>query len=406
MNPYQILKVTPGVTLKELKTAWHARLKCFHPDKLGPASATEREAAEETTKLINWAYESISSALAQEPTMSNSPRTRHASVEALLTASGRIRKAFASVDFAEVLLDRLVHAQTGTHAAKKRFADAVSICDRTFRRVDDLLGHFSTISENVGLRLSEHLHATMLRRADEALSWVEIALDNGLKRQARSSERATPSVAKKLEAVAELYPPSSEQVVQAMVRLSEMIERELMHLGSETEQAQSALIEFHSAFRRGRQQLREVKNHSRTGRRSFVEVADAVNRANYITEIACMCAASESARARNAEERHFAANLKKDVEELTQRSIRLRERLSDIEVAIPEVEGQFEQVMVTWRGLLDSHKELAGSDQVSAAFAEVRAQLRGLPARVIAETERRFATRLDEARRGVSTLCV
>ena len=228
--------------------------------------------------------------------MSNSPRTRNASVEALLTASGRIRKAFASVDFAEGLLDRLVHAQTGTHAAKKRFADAVSVCDRTFRRVDDLLDNFSTICENVGLRLSGHLHATMLRQADEALSWVD-ALDNCLKRQAMSSQRATLSVVERLEAVAELYPPSSEQVVQAMVRLSEMIERELMHLGSETEQVQRALIEFHSAFRRGRQQLREVKNHSRTGRRSFVEVADAVNRANYITDIACMCADAESARA-------------------------------------------------------------------------------------------------------------
>ena len=43
MNPYQILKVAPGVTLKE-QGGMACTAQMFHPDKLGRAHATEREA--------------------------------------------------------------------------------------------------------------------------------------------------------------------------------------------------------------------------------------------------------------------------------------------------------------------------------------------------------------------------
>ena len=336
--------------------------------------------------------------------MSGAPAGKQASsVDALLAASGRIRKAFASVDFAEVLLERLVHAQTGTHAAKKRFAEAVSVCDKACQRVQGLLRRLSTLEQDVSSRLSDHLHATMLRQADEALRWVEIALGKGIQSSTGSYDRVTLDVFEQLEILEALYPPTTELVVQAMVRLSEIIDREVLHLGHEAEQAQRDLIEFNSAFRRGRQQLREVKSHSRAGRRSFDEVADAVSRANYVTEVARMCADSEFAQARNTEERHFAENLKNDVEELTQRSIRLTEQLSELEAAMPKVEGQFDQVMVTWRRLLDSHKGLASREQVEVALSEARSQLRGLPASVIADTESRFAKRLEDARRRFAT---
>jgi len=54
---YQVLKVDPDATIKEIKSAYHLQLKQNHPDNVATLGITIIEAAEKQTKRINAAYE-------------------------------------------------------------------------------------------------------------------------------------------------------------------------------------------------------------------------------------------------------------------------------------------------------------------------------------------------------------
>jgi DnaJ-domain-containing protein 1 len=56
---HKVLGVSPSSSLKEIKTAYRNRIKMYHPDKFFDQPTEVRQWAEETSKTINFAYESL-----------------------------------------------------------------------------------------------------------------------------------------------------------------------------------------------------------------------------------------------------------------------------------------------------------------------------------------------------------
>jgi len=59
LTPHEILGVTPAASTVEIKIAYRRRVKECHPDHFAGADATARELAEEWTKALNTAYETL-----------------------------------------------------------------------------------------------------------------------------------------------------------------------------------------------------------------------------------------------------------------------------------------------------------------------------------------------------------
>src|SRR5262249_46973954 len=59
LSSYEILGVTPSATLAEIKLAYRARIKECHPDRFAGMDQTSRDLAEEWTKALNAAYNSL-----------------------------------------------------------------------------------------------------------------------------------------------------------------------------------------------------------------------------------------------------------------------------------------------------------------------------------------------------------
>ena len=58
MNPYEVLGVSEGATPEEIKTAYRALVKKYHPDRY-PHGSPEQAAASEKLKQINAAYDML-----------------------------------------------------------------------------------------------------------------------------------------------------------------------------------------------------------------------------------------------------------------------------------------------------------------------------------------------------------
>jgi len=56
LSPYELLEVNPGVSSEELRQAYIAKIKVYHPDKSGKFMESY---CQEVTKLINSAYEDL-----------------------------------------------------------------------------------------------------------------------------------------------------------------------------------------------------------------------------------------------------------------------------------------------------------------------------------------------------------
>lgn len=59
-NYYAILGLPRSATQQEIKDAHHFFVKAFHPDKFAGSSGVERAQAEERTKAVNEAYQTLS----------------------------------------------------------------------------------------------------------------------------------------------------------------------------------------------------------------------------------------------------------------------------------------------------------------------------------------------------------
>lgn|SRR5882724_69539 len=63
---YEILRIRPGATLDEIRTAYRRRLLEYHPDKVATLGMEIQALAEEKTKQINEAYTLLLQALSKE----------------------------------------------------------------------------------------------------------------------------------------------------------------------------------------------------------------------------------------------------------------------------------------------------------------------------------------------------
>ncbi|HWX22166.1 MAG TPA: J domain-containing protein [Candidatus Binatia bacterium] len=59
LGPYEILGITVGASLAEIKLAYRARVKECHPDRFVDLDADSRDMAEEWTKALNAAYATV-----------------------------------------------------------------------------------------------------------------------------------------------------------------------------------------------------------------------------------------------------------------------------------------------------------------------------------------------------------
>lgn len=64
-DPYQVLGLRRGASLEEVKKAYRAMAKKFHPDQFTEASA--KELAEEKMQRINEAYDAITTGQVEDP---------------------------------------------------------------------------------------------------------------------------------------------------------------------------------------------------------------------------------------------------------------------------------------------------------------------------------------------------
>ena len=58
-NYYTVLELLLGATEADIKKAWHEQLQVWHPDRFTHAPTLHRK-AEDRTKLINQAYQTLS----------------------------------------------------------------------------------------------------------------------------------------------------------------------------------------------------------------------------------------------------------------------------------------------------------------------------------------------------------
>ncbi len=62
MTDYEILGIMPGATIEEVHSAYIAKIKKYHPDRIGHSVE-----AEEKVKRINLAYSRLKSVIPSQP---------------------------------------------------------------------------------------------------------------------------------------------------------------------------------------------------------------------------------------------------------------------------------------------------------------------------------------------------
>jgi hypothetical protein len=336
LDPYTILDVKPGVSSGDLKSAWHGRLKLYHPDRLGPAPPDEIRAAEEMTKIINMAYDMLQQAMDQSspssayadktsqprqnvharsgPSWEASAGRRQTAESVIPSARDFFYRGRASTDYADGLLDRWRQESRGFRAALSQLTEALDVMTIRLKRVRD-------IEENLRMAPSRcvQLARDMIRDrlsglVDELLNRAEV-MSGELERRSRMKpntrrDEKTEKDRGLIEAIlveaehALILKPESLSAL--LMDVNQAMRREAGILKRSVDDSRLWFDEYASAYKRSQSSYRALSTRLKAAQRALVGAEPTVRRAVVTAATAVGMARSEEGNAKENQARWIA----------------------------------------------------------------------------------------------------
>jgi len=326
IDPYRILGVDPSASAGELKSAWHARVKIFHPDTLGAAPEHERKASEEMTKLLNAAYEMAVEALSNPsasrypspdrrnrrhpatndpnqrrnhngPSWTESAKTARRSRQEVPDAARLLRQATVSTDYATGLFDRWRQTVRGFRNAQKQFDDSLDVALSRFEHVSKFLIKCRSI-ETIWLGSAkdaflDSFFAGGLTHLDRAERYVNrLNSENGNR---KSATKLYNQIEAELTAIERVYPPKPDALAFELKRITERAEKQSESLGRDYDDIRRRFVEGRSAFERCTVRMRALIGWQRDASRHLTDAEQPIERA-----LVCSATASGAAEVERA----------------------------------------------------------------------------------------------------------
>ncbi|MEE2756861.1 MAG: J domain-containing protein [Myxococcota bacterium] len=328
-DPYRILGVNPSANADELKSAWHARIKIFHPDTLGSAPEHERKASEEMTKLLNAAYEMAVAALSSParqrqqwphaqprrpspaddpdqrrkhsgPSWSESAKTWRSSRDDAPDATRLLRQASVSTDYAAGLFDRWRQTVRGFRNAEKQFDDSLSVALSRFEEVSKFIVKCRSI-ETIWLdalkdSFLDSFFAGVLTHLVRAERYVQ-RLDSVVSNR-KMSTKLYNQIESEMTAIHRLYPPKPDAGGHELNRITVLADKQSESLGRDYNDIKRRFVEGRNAFERCTVRMRALIGWQRDAVRHLKDAEHPIERAFVSTATAFGAAEAERTAAK------------------------------------------------------------------------------------------------------------